>query len=297
MASRPQGDGAATRRPAADVIEAVLENMRTNLEPLKYSTLAPSRYVVFLHPDEFARIEPIIPVLQEQTVRALGEELHRLNHRPAHLRYLDRFRAPAAPIENAARDWQIEFLPDADGELAFGDILIHSELAIPAADDELGAGQRTRRITTKIQDGRKTTRRQDVVTAPAPAPAPTAADGKTVFARLRYDDNAGAHTFEIVSDSITIGRGGAAYHADVKIEASVDVSREHARIRRDPASGRFFLIDLSTLGTTVDGKRVARGYDEADGVKRENGAEVPLSDGARIGLADTIYLQLLAGRS
>ena len=290
MASRPQGDAATARRPAADLIEAVLENMRTNLEPLKYSTLAPSRYVVYLHPDEFARIESIIPILQEQTVRALGEELQRLNRRPAHLRYLDRFRPPSAPVENAARDWQIEFLPDADGELALGDILIHSELALPGGDDEPGSGQRTRRITTRLHDGRKTTRRQEVVTATVPA------DGQRVFARLRYDDNAGTHTFEMVGDSITIGRGGAAYHADVKVEASVDVSREHARIRRDPASGRFFLIDLSTLGTTVDGARVARGYDEADGVKRENGVETPLADGARIGLADTIYLQFHAGR-
>ena len=289
MASRPQGDAAAARRPAADLIEAVLENMRTNLEPLKYSTLAPSRYVVYLHPDEFARIEPIVPILQQQTSRALAEELERLNRRPAHLRYLDRFRPAAAPVENAARDWQIEFLPDSDGELAPGDILIHSELALPSPDDELGAGQRTRRITTRIQDGHKTTRRQEVLTAAV------AAKGATVFARLRYDDNSGAHTFEIITDSITIGRGGAAYHADVKVEASVDVSREHARIRRDPASGRFFLIDLSTLGTTIDGQRVPRGYDEAEGVKRENGVETPLSDGARIGLAGIIYLQFLTG--
>ena len=292
MSSRPQEEAATARRPAADLIEAVLENMRTNLEPLKYSALAPSRYVVYLHPDEFARIEPIIPILQEQTIRALGEELERLNRRPLHLRYLERFRPAAAPVENAARDWQIEFLADADGELASGDILIHSELALPSAEDDLGAGQRTRRITTRIQDGHKTTRRQDVVTAPAARP-----DGSTTSARLRYTDNSGAHTFEIAGDSITIGRGGAAYHADVKIDASVDVSREHARIRRDPACGRFFLIDLSTLGTTVDGQRVARGYDEAGGVKRENGVETPLADGARIGLADTVYLQFLAGRS
>ena len=54
----PQPNAApAARRPASDLIDAVLENMRTNLEPLKYSTLAPSRYVVYLHPDEFARIE------------------------------------------------------------------------------------------------------------------------------------------------------------------------------------------------------------------------------------------------
>ena len=43
--------------------------MRRNLEPLKYSTLAPSRYLVYLHPAEFARLEGILPDLQEQTVR------------------------------------------------------------------------------------------------------------------------------------------------------------------------------------------------------------------------------------
>lgn len=292
MASRPQGDAAPARRPAADLIEAVLENMRTNLEPLKYSILAPSRYIVYLHPEEFARIEPIMPLLQAQTTRALGEELQRLNRRPVHLRYLERFVPGATPVENAAREWQVEFLPDADDELAPGDILIHSELALPAADDDLGAGQRTRRITTRIHDGHKTTRRQEVVTA-AEAPATQRAS-----AELRYEDTGGPHTFEITRDSIMIGRGGIAYHADVKIEASVDVSREHARIRRDPASGRFFLIDLSTLGTTVNGQRVPPGYDETDGVKRENGVETPLTHGARIGLADVVFLQfLLTGRS
>jgi hypothetical protein len=292
MASRPQGDAAAPRRPAADVIEAVLENMRTNLEPLKYSILAPSRYVVYLHPDEFARVEPIIPVLQAQTIRALTEELQRLNRRPVHLRYLDRFVPAAAPVENAAREWQIEFLPDADGELAPGDILIHSELALPATDDDLGAGQRTRRITTRIHDGHKTTRRQDVVAPTEPV------EGRKLVAQLRYDDSAGSHTFEITRDVTTIGRGGIGYHADVRIEASVDVSREHARIRRDPASGQFFLIDLSTLGTTLSGQRVPPGWEEADGVKRENGVETPLKDGARIGLADVVFLQfLVTGRA
>ena len=289
MASRPEGDAAAARRPAADVIDAVVENMRTNLEPLKYSILAPSRFVVYLHPDEFARIESIVPILQAQTIRALEEELQRLNRRPVHLRYLERFVPSATPVENVAREWQVEFLPDADGELSPNDILIHSELALPASD-ELGAGQRTRRITTAIHDGRKTTRRQELV-VPAAAPGPA-----RVFARLQYDDSAGPHTFDITRDSITIGRGGMAFHADVRIEASVDVSREHARIRRDPASGRFFLIDLSTLGTTVNGQRVPAGYEETNGSRRENGVETPLTDGARIGLADVVFLQFLAGR-
>ena len=74
------------------------------------------------------------------------------------------------------------------------------------------------------------------------------------------------------------------------IASSADVSREHARIRHDAASGRFFLIDLSSLGTTLNGRQVPRGYDEVDGGKRENGAETAVPDEARIGLAETVFL-------
>jgi hypothetical protein len=223
-----------------------------------------------------------VPLLRDQTSRALGEALANLNRQPFYRRYWKGGAPP--PVENASQEWQIEFVPDADRELAPGDILIHSELTLPSPDDEPGAGQRTRRVTTVRADG-KTTSRQETVSRVEPA------TGRVVHARLRYEDNRGSHTFDMSRDSITIGRGGIAYRADVKIDSSVDVSREHARIRRDPVSGRFFLIDLSTLGTTVNGQRVPRGYDEVDGTKRENGTETALPGGARIGLADTIFLQ------
>lgn len=293
MSPQPTPQPAAPpRRPARDLIDAVLENMRTNLEPLKYSTLAPSRYVVYLHPEEYARIEGIIPLLQEQTSRALAEAVDRLNNPAGYRKYLDRIVAGSIPpIENAAREWHVEFHPDADGELAPGDILIHSELSLPGGSDELGAGQRTRRITT-VHAGQKTTKREETVSRTMTAPG-------QVYARLRYDDNAGPHTFEIARESTVIGRGGIAYRADVRIDASVDVSREHARIRRDPATGAFFIIDLSTLGTTLNGHRLPKGYDEADGTKRENGVETALPAGSRIGLADTVFLQfdIMAPRS
>jgi pSer/pThr/pTyr-binding forkhead associated (FHA) protein len=105
-----------------------------------------------------------------------------------------------------------------------------------------------------------------------------------------YDDNAGHHSHDVVKDSVTIGRGGIAYPVDVRIVSSVDVSREHARIRRDPQAGQFFLVDLSSLGTTLNGRHVPRGYDDRAGSKRENGVETPLPDQARIGLADTVYI-------
>jgi hypothetical protein len=270
------------RRAARDLIEAVIDNMRNNLERLKYSTLAPSRYLVYLHPTEYVRIEGIIPLLQKETARALGEELDRLNHRSTMRRYLDRLFGAEPAVHNPAVEWQIEFLRDPDGELREGDILIDSELLLPGPV-ELGAGERTRRVTT-MRAGQRTTTHREVIDRPAAVPVVPA------FARLRYEDNAGAHTYDIVRDSTTIGRGGIAYRVDVRIDGSVDVSREHLRIRRDTQTGRFFAIDLSSLGTTVDGKRLPKGYDEVDGSKRENGVETPLSDRARVGLADTVYL-------
>jgi hypothetical protein len=273
------------RRPARDLIVEVLKNMRRNLEPLRYSTLAPSRYLVYLHPAEYARLESIIPLLQEQTVRALSEELTRLNKRSTVQRYAERFLGNATPpVESAAGDWQVEFLPDPDGEVEEGALMIDSQLQLPP-NLELGGGEKTRRITTH-HVGTNVTTRARVVEAPAVSTTPVFA-----LARLTYDDEAGRHAFDIVKDSITIGRGGTTYPVDVKIMSSADVSREHARIRRDAQTGRFYLIDLSSLGTTLNGRHVPRGYDEVDGTKRENGAETPLPDQARIGLADTVSLQ------
>jgi hypothetical protein len=273
----------AARRPARDLIEAIVDNMRKNLEPLKYSTLAPSRFTVYVHPTEYARIEGIIPILEAQTVRALADELHKLNHRSPIKRWLERLTRDQQPqIDNAGAEWQIEFRADPDGDIHEGDLLIDSELVLPARPD-LGVGERTRRITTVHTSHRTTTREQTVNRAPQATASP-------VFARVIHDDTSGQHSFDVVKDSVTIGRGGIAYPVDIRIVFSVDVSREHARIRRDPQTGRFFLIDLSSLGTTLNGRHVPRGYEERDGAKRENGVETPLPETARIGLADIVFL-------
>jgi hypothetical protein len=286
--SLPRTDVAtqAARRPARDIIDAVVENMRKNLEPLKYSILAPSRYTVYLHPNEYARLEGIIPLLKEQTMRALGDELEVLNRRSSVRRWVGRLRREPDPeIRNAAPDWQVEFLADPDGDMNEGDLLIDSELVLPASPD-LGVGARTRRITT-VHDGPKTTTRERSVTRTDPVPAAPV----KAFARLEYEDEGGQHSCDIVKDSVTIGRGGIAYPVDVRIASSPDVSREHVRLRRDPQTGRFYLIDLSSLGTTLNGRHVPKGYDEVDGTKRENGVETQLPESARIGLADTVFLQ------
>ncbi len=274
---------APPRRHARDIIDAVVANMRQNLERLKYSTLAPSRYIVYLHPAEFERLETIMPVLQEQTVRALDDELRRLNAASSTHRWMRRIaRDPGSEVRNAATDWHIEFLADPDDELKEGDLLVDSELLMPARPD-LGVGEQTRKIAT-LQSGQHATTIEHIIDSTASPSAPR------LLGHIEYDDESGHHFYDVTKDGFTVGRGGIAYPVDIRIVSSADVSREHARIRRDPASDRFFLADLSTLGTTLNGSHVPKGFDEVDGTKRANGSETPLPDIAKIGLAGTVFL-------
>ncbi len=276
-----------TRRPAGDLIEAIVQNMRANLEELRYSTIAPSRYTVYLSRAEFDRLQGLIPRLRAETIRALNEELARLDRRSRPRRSLARLFGRPRPLENADADWHVEFLPDLDDELQDEqDILVQSELVVPPAP-ELGAGERTRRVTTVHGSTVAPLREERPAAAAAPglSGAPAAA-----FAELVYEDQRGRQRHPLVRESTSIGRGGLRFPVDVRILTSDEVSREHARIRRDAATGTCFLIDLSTHGTTIDGQPVPRGYEDGDGGKRENGAEAPLPARARIGLAGRIFL-------
>jgi hypothetical protein len=276
-----------TRLPARDIVQAIVRNMRENLEELPYSRLAPSRYVVYLHPTEFARLEGIVPILEQQSARALTDELQRLTHRPLWRRSADRIAGRSTrEVEKAGADWQVTFLPDPDDELEEGGVLVYSELKLPGRP-EPGSGERTRRITT-VHTGHGTTVRERSI----PANGASVAGGSApVLARIEYTDEAGPHVYEVVTDSVTIGRGGIAYPVDVRIASSPDVSREHARIRRDAATGTFYLIDLSSFGTTLNGRHVPAGVDRHGGGKRENGAETAIPEAARIGLADLVFLE------
>lgn len=255
--------------------------MRHNLEPLKYSVLAPSRFLVCLHPAEFSRIEEIVPLLREQTARALDEELDRQNAGSLARRVLGGVLRPQPPVENPARSWQIEFMADPDGEVAEGDILVHSDLVL-GEREELGAGQKTRRVSTQRVGGR-TTVRKDVPTDPR-------REAGTAVARLNFEDDSGRRTYDMTTDAIIVGRGGSNRKVDLRIDASADVSREHISIRRD-RSGGFYVSDLSMLGTTLNGAPLPKGFDEVEGVRQPNGIETPLPDGARLGLADTVFIE------
>src|SRR5579872_603531 len=279
-------DRPATSTPATarEIILEIVRNMREGLEPLHYSTLAPSVYHVYLHADDMERLRGIVPRIVDEARRALDAELESLNRASLGER-LKVARRSDPRIEQPEGGWQIRILENTDDDVSPGDIVIYSELAMPAKA-ELGAGTMTKRIATRRLGGQQQTA---PVKYDPPAPAPTPQAG--TYAVIEYEDNAGRKTFSVTKDQIVVGRGGRDYWTDLKLETLPDVSREHFRLRRDPESGKFFLKDVSRLGTTINGEKAPSSIDFSDADKRDLNVEVPVPDQARIGLAGVVFLE------
>jgi hypothetical protein len=269
-----------------EIILEIVRAMRSNVEPLLFTTVAPSRFYVYLHPADYQRLEGIIPLITTQARRALDDELAQWNERAKPSRIPRKWLGgdePPMPIETPPESWDVRFEADADGEMAPGDIAVASELTLPARPEL--EGSQTRRITT-MRLGERTSGREQPGAVQA---------GGTVHATLTYEDQQGRKRVPMKGNQLVVGRGGVGYWVDVKLETSPDVSREHVRLRRDEATGQFFLKDLSSLGTTLDGATVPSSVEVVEGRKRDKGIEVPLPPKARIGLANVIELEFDAG--
>jgi hypothetical protein len=117
-----------------------------------------------------------------------------------------------------------------------------------------------------------------------------ASPGTEAYAVIEYEDNTGRKTYTVTKDQIVVGRGGRDYWTDLKLDTLPDVSREHFRLRRDPANGQFYLKDLSRLGTTINGEPAPSSVEVVDGEKRDRNVEAPVPPQARIGLAGVVFL-------
>lgn len=266
---------------ARDVILEIVHNMREGIEPLLYSSVAPGVYTILLHQDDYERLHPIASRVVDEARRALDEEVRRMNAgdrlTPGLLKRL--FGRPPA-IEPPTDGWVVAMQPDPDGDLQPGHIAVMSELSLPPRPQF--DGTETKRITTIRRGEDVQTSRLTVATAPASATV------RTPYATLSYADDDGPHSFAIEKDRVVVGRGGSGYWVDVRIQAPADVSREHLRIRRDAVSGTFYVKDLSTFGTTIDGVEVPRSVEVIEGEKRDRDIEVPLPDRARLVLAGLV---------
>jgi hypothetical protein len=277
----------AVRRPATarDIILEVVRNMREGLEPLHYTTLPPAIYHVYLHAEDFERLRGIFPRMQEETRQALDAEMAELNRASLGER-LKLARKPASKVVAPEGGWRVEFFENTDDDVEAGDIVIYSELALPAKQ-EYGAGSMTKRINTRRLAGELTASQKYEERLPE-------TKEMEAFAIIDYQDQTGRQTYRMAKNQIVIGRGGRDYWTDLKLTTLPDVSREHVRLRRDAQSGEFFIKDLSRLGTSVNGEQIPTSVEYVDGEKRDKNVEVKLPATARIGLADVVYLDFKA---
>jgi hypothetical protein len=144
-----------------------------------------------------------------------------------------------------------------------------------------------------VAEGRRTSSTAEVQQAPASAQAAPPTHDSRERARLIYEDDQGRHEFVMRKDSLAVGRGGSSAWVDVQVmTASTKISREHFRLRRDPAKG-FVIQDVSLWGTSVDGTPLPPAVKSAEGVV-EPGAERVLPGRARIELADALVVEFQA---
>jgi hypothetical protein len=313
-----------------DITAQVVENMRSQGEELRYSTIVPAVYDVYLHAADYQRLESLAGLISEQTRRALDEELERLNRAGGiESRVRDALGRQRTPYERAGTTWEIRLIPDPNDELAPGDIVVDSTLVL--AGNESLSGSRTRRMVTTRNGERMESREAPAIERPsaaAPSVPPAAAlasrpAGESVaaaaasaarpetaspptnggaptartrglLATLTWRDENGEQEFRMEKPQLVVGRGGPGYWVDLKLRTVPDVSRDHLRLRYDESERRFYIKDLSTLGTTVNGTPIPSSVVVRDGEKVDQNVEVPLPAEAEIGLAGAVVLRFRA---
>jgi hypothetical protein len=228
-----------------------------------------------------------LPRVIEEAGQALDTELESLN-RASLAERVKLARRSLPKVSAPEGGWRIQFLENTDDDAQPGDIVISSELALPAKT-ELGSGSMTKRIATRRLAAAAAAEDSPTVALSAAQQVEQAGESKA-YAVIEYEDNRGRQTYRMTKDQIVVGRGGRDYWTDVKLDTLPDVSREHFRLRRDPATGKFYLKDLSRLGTTINGEAAPSSVEFVDGARRDRDVEAPVPDAARIGLAGVLFL-------
>jgi pSer/pThr/pTyr-binding forkhead associated (FHA) protein len=256
-----------TRISGQTIIDELTRNVELGRLEMAYSILLPCVFSVYLHPDDYNRLAGVQDLIKDDARRALTARMAEWNGKGGFLRRGVKRRV----YRIAQSDFSIELFSDSEGSVPPGDVEIHSELnEIPQPGYR---GVKTTLIdrepsvtSAQVERDRASTRRLP----------------DKVFGEIRYQDDSGPQTFAITQNEISIGRGGEDLWVDLPLYSSDEVSREHLRLRRDPTSGAFVIVDNSRNGTWVNGRRLARGVEE------------PLPDRAEIGVAEVLKLSFEA---
>ena len=277
------------RMTPAAIVHFLLEEMEAGVCPTYYSNLVPSIYQIYLGSDDFERLRPLEARIREEAATALGERLSALNQAAGPKLKLP-FGASKKHVKRyeTLGEWSVELHENMDDDAAENPLVIHSAFPV-TAESEDRIGTLTERVSKRRDDGQTITtatqRTSDLETRRAAGIA---------YAHLAYEDETGSHTYQITKDTIKIGRGSPDHWVDLKLKTKKDISREHLQIRRDPANGQWFIKDLSSLGTTVDGQRVPPSIQQINGGDVDANREVPLPGKAHIGLAGVLFMDFKA---
>jgi hypothetical protein len=219
------------------ILEQLIRNAEMGYFEMGYSILLPCIFNIYLHPDDYARLRSVQDLIKDDARRALTAKLAGLNGRSGLLGK----RKGKKEYKIACRDWCFEFYADTEGAVPQGDVEIHSEL-----NEAPQPGFR----------GTKTTLldREPTVGGSAPRHTTRRAPEK-IFAEIRYEDDSGPQTYYVTQNEITVGRGGDDLSVDLPLYTEEEVSREHLRLRRDPAKNQFLIVDNSRNGTWLDGRQ------------------------------------------
>ena len=245
------------------IINELTRNMELGRLELGYSILVPCIFSVYLHPDDYARVISVEDIIKEDAKRALTARLTEWNAKSGLLRR----NAVRKTYRTANNSWWIGLFADGESAVPPGDVEIHSELNDIAQPGYRGTKttliDRTPSVTSlRVSRDRENTRlRSD-----------------SVFAQIRYQDDSGPQTFLMTQNELSIGRGGDDLWVDLALYTTDEISREHVRLRRDPATGVFKITDLSRNGTWLNGRRIAANV------------EVLLPEHAEISLAQVVTL-------
>ncbi|MGA8026385.1 MAG: FHA domain-containing protein [Bryobacteraceae bacterium] len=248
------------------IIGELIRNMELGRFEMKYTVLLPCVFTVYLNPGDHATLSGVFELVIEDAKRALRSRVAQLNANPTILGVRRRAKA-AKEYKIACRDWSIEFLPDS--EVPAGDVEIHSELNEVVQPGYRGTKTTLLEREPSVSAQRTTSRRQEARRVSA----------DPVFAEIRYEDDSGPQLYLVTQNSVRVGRGGDDQPMDLALYTTDEVSREHLVIRRDPATGVFSIVDASTNGTWVDGKRLKKGREEV------------LPEKAEIGVGEILMLQ------
>ncbi len=244
------------------ILQELIRNMELGRLELGFSILLPCLFSIYLHPDDYERLRGVQDLIKDDAKRTLNSKLNDWNGRSSRFRF-----RPRKTAKIALNDWWIEFFADTEGVVPPGDVEIHSEL-----NDRPQPGYRGIKTTligrepsvtaARVARDRESTRRLS----------------SNAFARIRYQDDSGPQTYFVTQDEISIGRGGEDNWVDLPLYTNDEVSREHVRLRRDPARGAFTIVDQSRNGTWLNGRKLDRGV------------EHPVPDRAEIRIAEALHL-------